>query len=95
MLKDEENFSEVLKHKEYLASLNMSGDEVMTVYNFSIVSPGLFGGKHSTKLDIGHLPEYIKWRNKSFQMVLGYDINKMLDIFHWDIKMITEMQYQP
>ena len=66
-LKGEETLAEVVKHKKYLASLNMSEDEAITVYTFSIVISGLFGGKRSTKSYIGPLPEYAKWRSKSLQ----------------------------
>ena len=81
-LKGEETLAEVVKHKKDLASLSMSEDESITVYTFSIVVPGLFGVKHSTKSDIGPLPDYTKWCNKSLHMGLGYDIEKMLDPVH-------------
>ena len=72
----------------------MSENETITLYTFSIFTPGLFDGKRSTKSDIGPFPDYTKWRNKYFQTVLGYNIDKMLDPFHWDIKMIIAIQYQ-
>ena len=55
-LKGEETLAEVVKHKKYLAILNMSEDESITVYTFSIFTPGLFDGKRSTKSDIGPFP---------------------------------------
>ena len=73
----------------------MSEDESITAYTLSIVSPGLFGGKRSTKSDIGPLPDYAKWRNNYFQTGLGYDIEKILDPIHRDIKIIIAMKYQP
>ena len=72
----------------------MSEDEAITFYTLFIVQPGLSWGKRSTKSDIGILPDYTKWRNKYLQTVLGYNIDKMLDPFHWDIKMIIAIQYQ-
>ena len=60
----------------------MSEYEAIIVYTFSIVAPGLFGGKLSTKSDIGPLPDYTKWRNKSFQTGLGYYIKEMLYQVH-------------
>ena len=71
----------------------MSEDEAITVYTFSIVAPGLFGGKRSTKSDIGPFPDYTKWRNKSLQTDLGYDIEKILYPVHQDTKMIITVQY--
>ena len=50
----------------------MYEDEVITVYTFSIVAPYLFWGKCSTKLGIGPLPDYTKWRNNSLQTGLCY-----------------------
>ena len=79
---------------KYFESRNISEDKAITVYNLSIVAPGLCGGKWYTKSDIGPFPDYSKWCNKSFQTVLGYDIDKMLDPVNQDIKMIIEMQYQ-
>ena len=64
-LKGEDTLTEVVKHKKYLASLNMSEDEAIIVYTLSIVNLGLFGGKRSTKSAIGPLPDYAKFRNKS------------------------------
>ena len=48
-MKGEENLEEVVKHKKYLAILNMFEDEVITVYTFSIVDPDQFGCKRSTR----------------------------------------------
>ena len=79
--------AEVVKHKKDLARLNMSEDEAITVYTFSIVVLGLFVGKRSTKSDMGHFPDYTKWCNESLQTDLGYYIEKMLDPVHQDIKM--------
>ena len=93
-LKGEETLVEVFKHKKDLASLNISEDESITVYTLSIVAPSLFGGKRSTKSDIGPLPDYTKWRNKCLQTGLVYDIEKMLDPVHQDIKIIVTMQYK-
>ena len=84
-MKGEENLEEVVKHKKYLAILNMFEDEVITVYTFSIVDPDQFGCKRSTRWGMGPLPDNTKWRNKSLQTGLGYDIEKMLDPVHWDI----------
>ena len=56
-IKVEETLAEVVKHKKYLAILNIYEDEAITVYAFSIVKPGLFGDKCSTKKDIGPLPD--------------------------------------
>ena len=81
------------EHNFFLASLNISEDEAITVYTFSIVAPGLFGGKRSTKSDIGPFPDYTKWRNKSLQTDLGYDIEKILYPVHQDTKMIITVQY--
>ena len=78
-LKGEETLVEVFKHKKDLASLKFSEDESITVYTLSIVAPSLFGGKRSTKSDIGPLPDYTKRCNNYLQTVLGYDIDKMLD----------------
>ena len=94
-LKGEDTLTEVVKHKKYLASLNMYEDEAITVYTLSIFAPGLFGGKCSTKSDIGRFLDYAKWRNKSLQKGLGYNIEKMLDPVYRDIKMIIAMKYQP
>ena len=90
-LKGEETLAEVVKHKKYSASLNMSEDETITVYTFSIFTPGLFGGKRSTKSYIVTLPNYTKWRNKYLQTGLGYDIEKMFDPVHQYIKIIIAM----
>ena len=73
-LKSEETLAEVFKNKKYLAILNISEDEAITVYTFYIVSPGLFEGKRSTKSEIGTLPDYTKRRKKSLQMGLVYEI---------------------
>ena len=73
-LKGEETLLEVVKHKKYLVSFNISEDESITVYPLYIVAPGLLGGKHSTKSHIGPLTDFSMWRNKSFQTVLGYNI---------------------
>ena len=72
----------------------MSKDEAIKVYNFSVLAPGLCGGKRSTKSDIRPLPDYAEWRNYPLKTGLGYDIKKKLDPVHWDIKMIIVMQYQ-
>ena len=56
-LKVEETFAEVVKHKKYLASLNMSEDEAIKVYTLSTVIPGFFCGKRSTKSDIRAFPD--------------------------------------
>ena len=72
----------------------MSEDESITAYTLSIVSPGLFGGKRSTKSDIGPLPDYAYWHHKSLQTGLGYNIEKMLDPVHHEIKIIISMEYQ-
>ena len=48
-LKGEDTLTEVVKHKKYLAILNMFEDEVITVYTFSIVDPDQFGCKRSTR----------------------------------------------
>ena len=77
-----------------MANLNTYEDEAIKVYTFSIVDPGLFGGKLSIKSDIGPLTDCTKGRNKSFQTGLEYDTVKILDLFHWDIKMIIMMKYQ-
>ena len=77
-----------------MANLNTYEDEAIKVYTFSIVDPGLFGGKLSIKSDIGPLTVCTKWRNKSFQTGIGYDIEKMLDLFHWGINMIIMMKSQ-
>ena len=69
----------------------MYEDEAMKVCTFSSATSGLFGGKKSYKSDIGHLPDYEKWRNKYLQTGLVYEINKMLDTVHWDIKIIIAM----
>ena len=92
-LKVEETLSEVFKHNKYLEILNMSEDEAITVYTFSIFTPGLFGVKRSTKSEIRPLPDYAKWHNKSLQTGLGFDIDKMLDPVHQDINMIIAIQY--
>ena len=52
------------------------------------------GGKLSTKSDIGTLNYYTKLINKSFQTGLRYDIEKVVDLFHWDINIIITMKYQ-
>ena len=76
-LKGEETFVEVVKHKKYLASLNISEDETITVNTFSIFVLGFFGGKCSTKSDIRPLPYYAKWCNKSLYTGIRYDIGKL------------------
>ena len=81
-MKGEETLSEVVKHKKYLESINMSEDKAITVYNFSIFDPGFLGGKRSTKSDTGPLPDYSKWSNKSLQIALGYNIDKTFDPLH-------------
>ena len=73
----------------------MYEDETITVYTLSILSPVLFGGKWSTKSDIGPLSDYDKWRNKYLQTCLGYDIEKFLGPVYRDIRMIIDVQYQP
>ena len=70
---------EVVKHKEQLESLNMSEDEMITVYTFYVVDLVFFVGKRSAKSDIVPLPGYVKCRNKSFQRGKGSDINKIMD----------------
>ena len=59
-IKNEETLTEVVKHKKHFSSIKISEDEVITVYTFSIVAPGLFGCKLSTNSDIGPLPDYSK-----------------------------------
>ena len=83
-----------MKHKKYLTSLKMSEDEEITVYTFLVVVPSLFGGKRTTKSDISYLTTYGKCRHKSFQTGLGYDLEKMLDIMHSDIKLFSAEKYQ-
>ena len=56
-LKGEDTLEEVFKHKKYLETLKISEDASIKVYTLSIVSPGLFGVKHSTKSYIGPLPD--------------------------------------
>ena len=67
---------EVVNNKRDLAILSISEYEAITVYTFSIVSPGLFGGKCSTNPDIRTLRNYTNWRKNSLQTDLGYDIEK-------------------
>ena len=59
-LKGEETLAEVVKHKKYFSSLKISEYEVIPVYTFSIVAPGLFGGKRFAKPDIRTLPDHTK-----------------------------------
>ena len=92
-LKSEYTLADLVKHKNYLESLNMSEYEAITVYTFSIVDPGLFGGKRSTNSYIRPLTDYAKWRNKSLYTGLGYNIEKILDPVNQDTKMIILMQY--
>ena len=68
--------------QKYLAGLNMSEDEAINVYTFLVVFSRLFGGKRTTKLDIAYFPTYGKWRDKSLQTGLGYDLEKMLYPVH-------------
>ena len=93
-IKGEETMAEVMKHKKYLASLKMQEDEAINVYTFLLVVPSLFGVKRTTKPDISHLPTYGKWRYKSLQKGLGYDLEKMLDSMHRGIKLIIAEKYQ-
>ena len=83
-----------MKHKKYLAILKMSEDEAITIYTFSVVVPILSGGKITTKSEITYLPTYGKWRAKSLQTGLGYDLEKMLDTMHRDTKLIIAEKYQ-
>ena len=78
--------AEVMKHKKDLASLKMSEDKEITVYTFSVVVP--------SRLDIAYLPTYGKWRYNSLQTGSGYELEKMLDPVHQDIKLIITNQYQ-
>ena len=81
-IKGEEMMAEVMKHKKDLASLNIPEDEAITIYTLSVVVPSLFCVKITTKLDIAYLPTYEKWRDKSLQIGLVYDLEKMLDPIH-------------
>ena len=83
-----------MKHKKDLASLKMSEDEAITIYTFSVVVPSHIGGNRTTKSDIAYLPSCEKWRYKSLQTGLFYDLEKMLDPVHHDIKFITAGKYQ-
>ena len=85
--------AEVMKHNKDLASLNISEDEAITVYTFSVVVSSLFAGKRTTKSDIAYLLTYGRWIDKSLQTSLGYDFEKMLDPVHCDIKLIILEQY--
>ena len=93
-LKGEETLREQFKHKKYFTSLNTSEYEARTAYNFFIAYLPLFGGKRSTKSDIGPLPDYANWHHKSLKTGLGYNIEKMLDPVHHEIKIIISMEYQ-
>ena len=86
--------TEVMKQKNYPAGMNMLEDEAITIYTLSVVVPSLVGGKRTTKSDIAYLPTYGKWRNKSLQKGLGYDLEKMLDPIHGYIKLIITDQYK-
>ena len=55
--------------------------------------PSLFEGKRTTKPDISYLPTCVKWIYKSLQTGLGYDLEKLLDPVHHDIKVIIEKRY--
>ena len=83
-----------MNHKKDLEILKISEDEAIIVYTFSVVVPRFFGGKITTKSDIAYLPRYGKWRDKILQTGLGYELEKMLDTIHQDIKLIIAEQYQ-
>ena len=72
-IKGSDTMTEVMKLKKDLSSLNMSEDEAITVYTFSVVVPSLLGGKRTNKSEIAYLPKYGKWRDKSFQKDLSHD----------------------
>ena len=93
-IKVEETMSEFIKHKKYLVILKMSEYEAITVYTFLVVVPSSFGVNRTTKSDINYLPTYEKWRDKSFHIGLGYDLDKMVDPIHGDIKLIISEQCQ-
>ena len=86
--------AEVMKLRKDLSILKISEDEAITVYIFLEVVPSLFGGKKKTKSDITYLPTYLKFIEKSFHTGLVYDLEKMLDPMHRDIKLIIAEKYQ-
>ena len=90
----EDKMVEVTNNKKDLAVLNMSEDGAITVYTFSVVVPSLLWGKRTIKSEIAYLPTYGKWRDNIFQTGLVYDLQKMLDPVHRDIKSIIAVQYQ-
>ena len=58
------------------------------------MTPSLFVGKRTTKSDINYPPTYGKWRDKISQTGFGYDLEKLLDPVHQDIKLIIAEKYQ-
>mmetsp|Transcript_20683 Transcript_20683/g.30304 ORF Transcript_20683/g.30304 Transcript_20683/m.30304 type:complete len:733 (-) Transcript_20683:5335-7533(-) len=89
------SLQDVFKSKKDIRGMNLSEDEALTIYSHSAVLPPIFGGRKTEKSEIGTLPTYNKWRNKTTQTGLAYDIERYLTLVQSDVSAIIREQYLP
>ena len=89
------NLQTILKVRRDLRHLNLSEDEAMAIHTHSGLLPPIFGGKRKTSSsEIGSLPAYVKFRNKSNMTGLAYNMEKNLPMVERDIKVVIQLHYQ-
>ena len=88
------NLQAILKVRRDLKHLNLSEGEAMAIHTHSGLLPPIFGGKRTTSSEIGSLPAYVKWRNKSNMTGLAYDMEKNLPMVERDIKAVIQLHYE-
>ena len=72
------SLGDVVKRKKDIKGLKLSEPEARVIYSHASMLPCLFTGDPTDKSEIGTLPKYSKWRNKSNQTGLAYSIEKFL-----------------
>ena len=92
--KGETSMEEHFKHKKDIKALSLSEAEATSFYSFTITAPAPFHGKKSKKSDIPSLDTPEKWKNKKLMIGAGYDMEKMLEQVHQEVRLIIELAYQ-
>ena len=92
-INSENTLHDVFKAKKDIKGLDLSEDEALVVFSHTSVMPPLFGGKRSEKTEIGNLPTYAKWRTKSTQTGVAFDMEKYLSMVQGDVESIIREQY--